>query len=84
MRHPLPRPATFVIEAFDEAFKKGRQEIFNTDQGSPFTTREFASKLTEASIEISFSQSRSTLRNLSIETATPKPLIRSAIYCGGG
>ena len=29
-----------------------KPENFNTDQGSQFTSREFASKLTEASVEI--------------------------------
>ena len=43
----------FVLEALDEALEKGRPEIFNTDQGSQFTSRDFTSKLLDASIEVS-------------------------------
>jgi len=29
--------ADFCVEALEEALKKGRPEVFNTDQGSQFT-----------------------------------------------
>ena len=29
--------ADFCVEALEEAFRKGRPDIFNTDQGSQFT-----------------------------------------------
>jgi putative transposase len=58
---------TFVIEALEEALEKGRPEIFNTDQGSQFTSRDFTSKLTEASIEISMDGRGRATDNVFIE-----------------
>lgn len=58
---------TFVIETLEEALEKGRPEIFNTDQGSQFTSREFTSKLTEASIEISMDGRGRATDNVFIE-----------------
>lgn len=58
---------TFVIEALEEALEKGRPEIFNTDQGSQFTSREFTSKLIEASIEISMDGRGRATDNVFIE-----------------
>ena len=52
-RHSNSMDTTLAIEAFEEALEKDRPQIFNTDQGSQYTSREFTSKLTEASIEIS-------------------------------
>ena len=44
----------FCVEALQEALAKhGRPEIFNTDQGSQFTSHEFTSVLTTADISIS-------------------------------
>ena len=46
--------AGFCIEALEEALAKhGRPEIFNTDQGSQFTSEAFTAKLTENKIAIS-------------------------------
>ena len=42
----------FVLEALEEALEKGHLEKFNTDQGSEFTSRDFTSKLLDASIEV--------------------------------
>jgi putative transposase len=33
--------ADFCMEAFEEALKKGKPDIFNTDQGSQFTGKAF-------------------------------------------
>ena len=44
----------FCIEALEEALKNhGRPEIFNTDQGSQFTSLEFTQKLKDNEIRIS-------------------------------
>jgi len=44
----------FCIEALEEAFgKHGRPEIFNTDQGSQFTSPRFTRILKEAGVRIS-------------------------------
>lgn len=46
--------ADFCIEALEEALAKhGRPEIFNTDQGSQFTSEAFTAKLIENKIAIS-------------------------------
>ena len=41
------------IEALEEALQHGRPEIFNTDQGSQFTSHEFTKRLEQESISIS-------------------------------
>ncbi len=43
----------FCIEALKEALQKGRPEIFNTDQGSQFTSAEFVSILVSHGIRVS-------------------------------
>src|SRR5262249_10912278 len=45
--------AAFCLEALEEALGLGRPEIFNTDQGSQFTCREFTGRLERAAIAIS-------------------------------
>lgn len=46
--------AGFCIEALDEAMARfGKPEIFNTDQGSQFTSADFTGKLKAAGIKIS-------------------------------
>jgi len=43
----------FCLEALDEALSRARPEIFNTDQGSQFTSREYTERLEEAGIAVS-------------------------------
>jgi putative transposase len=43
----------FCLEALDEALLRGRPEIFNTDLGSQFTSREYTGRLEEAGIAVS-------------------------------
>ena len=46
--------ASFCIEALEEAMTRfGRPEIFNSDQGSQFTSADFTDKLKAAGIKIS-------------------------------
>jgi putative transposase len=46
--------SSFCIEALDEAFSRNEKpEIFNTDQGSQFTSEAFAERLKEEGIRIS-------------------------------
>jgi putative transposase len=53
-RVSITMEADFCIEALEEALAKhGRPEIFNTDQGSQFTSEAFTAKLTENKIAIS-------------------------------
>jgi len=43
----------FCLEALNEALEGGRPEIFNSDQGGQFTSREFTGRLEEIGIRIS-------------------------------
>lgn len=53
-RVSITMDAAFCVEALEEALARhGRPEIFNTDQGSQFTSLEFTSVLTAASVAIS-------------------------------
>ena len=45
--------ANFCIEALEEALKRGQPDIFNTDQGSQFTSREFIQALRDWGVKIS-------------------------------
>jgi putative transposase len=57
----------FVLEALEEALEQGRPEIFNTDRGSQFTSRDFTSKLLNASIEVSMDGRGRATDNVFIE-----------------
>jgi putative transposase len=57
----------FCVEALKEALKKGRPEIFNTDQGSQFTSQEFVSLLKSQSVKVSMDGSGRYADNLFIE-----------------
>ncbi len=43
----------FCLEALEEALRRGRPEIFNSDQGVQFTSQEFTGRLAAAEIRIS-------------------------------
>lgn len=58
----------FCIEALDEAIKNyGTPEIFNSDQGSQFTSNEFTQKLLENGIKISMDGKGRWIDNVFIE-----------------
>ncbi len=57
----------FCLEALDEALDQGTPEIFNTDQGSQFTSRLFTDRLHSKSIEISMNGRGRALDNVFIE-----------------
>lgn len=51
--------ADFCVEVLEEALARyGKPEIFNTDQGSQFTSRTFTSVLHEADVRISMNMVR--------------------------
>ena len=53
-RVSITMEAAFCVEALEEALARhGKPEIFNTDQGSQFTSHEFTSVLTNAGVSIS-------------------------------
>ena len=58
----------FCREALDEAIKKyGKPEIFNSDQGSQFTSKDFTGRLEELNIKISMDGKGRALDNIYIE-----------------
>jgi len=57
----------FCVAALEEALRKGRPEIFNTDQGSQFTSEAFTGLLKQKGIQISMDGKGSYRDNLFIE-----------------
>lgn len=58
---------SFCVEALDEALQLGHPEIFNTDQGSQFTSDLFTGKLLSNRIKISMDSRGRALDNVFIE-----------------
>ncbi len=59
--------AGFCVEALEEAFRKGRPDIFNTDQGAQFTSEAFTGLLQQHGVRISMDGKGSYNDNLFIE-----------------
>jgi putative transposase len=60
--------AHFCIDALDEAFRKyGKPDIFNTDQGSQFTSAAFVGKLEKNEIKVSMDGKGRCLDNVVVE-----------------
>ena len=59
--------ADFCVEALKEALRKGRPEIFNTDQGTQFTGKAFTGLLEQHGVRISMDGKGSYRDNLFIE-----------------
>jgi putative transposase len=59
--------ADFCVEALEEALKKGKPDIFNTDQGAQFTSEAFTGLLEQYGIRISMDGKGSYNDNLFIE-----------------
>jgi putative transposase len=57
----------FCLEALDEALARGRPQIFNTDQGSQFTSREYTGRLEEAGVAVSRDGRGRALDNVFVE-----------------
>ena len=57
----------FCVEALEEALSKGKPEIFNTDQGSQFTSDAFTGALLEQGIQISMDGKGSYQDNIFVE-----------------
>ena len=52
-RLPNTMEADFCVDALKEALGQGQPEVFNTDQGSQFTSLEFTQALQEHGVKIS-------------------------------
>ena len=59
--------ADFCVDALEEALGKGRPEIFNTDQGSQFTSEAFTEVLQDNGIRISMDGKGSYMDNIFVE-----------------
>lgn len=57
----------FCLEALDAALGRGRPEIFNTDQGSQFTSREYTGRLEAAGVAVSRDGRGRALDNVFVE-----------------
>jgi len=57
----------FCVEALEEALSKGRPEIFNTDQGSQFTSEAFTSRLLAQGIQVSMDGRGRCMDNVFVE-----------------
>ncbi len=59
--------ADFCMEALSETLAQGRCEIFNTDQGSQFTTPRFTTLLLDKDIQVSMDGRGRALDNVFVE-----------------
>ena len=59
--------ADFCVEALEDALRKGKPDVFNTDQGSQFTGKTFTGLLEKHEIKISMDGKGSYRDNLFIE-----------------
>lgn len=57
----------FGLEALETALRRGRPEIFNTDQGAQFTSRAFTERLRQGAIQISMDGRGRALDNVFVE-----------------
>ena len=57
----------FCVEALEEALSKGKPEIFNTDQGSQFTSEAFTGRLLEQGIQVSMDGKGRCMDNVLVE-----------------
>ena len=57
----------FCLRALDRALESGSPDIFNTDQGVQFTSRDFTGRLVEAGIRISMDGRGRALDNIFVE-----------------
>jgi putative transposase len=59
--------SAFCVRALEQALARGRPGIFNTDQGSQFTSQEFTGRLREAEVRISRDGRGRALDNVFVE-----------------
>ncbi len=57
----------FCLSALDKALRSGKPEIFNTDQGSQFTSLSFVNKVLDNNVRLSMDSKGRALDNIFIE-----------------
>lgn len=63
----LTMDTSFVLEALQKAFARGKPQIINSDQGGQFTSADYVKLLKEARIQISMDGKNRALDNVFIE-----------------
>ena len=72
---------SFCLAALEEALAKfGKPEIFNTDQGSQFTSAAFTGALAEAGVAISMDGRGRWMDNVFIERLWRSAQVRGRLY----
>ena len=64
---PTPLEVDFCVAALEEALSKGRPQIFNTDQGSQFTSEAFTSMLLAQGVQVSMDGRGRCMDNVFVE-----------------
>lgn len=59
--------SSFCVEGLEEALEKAKPDIFNTDQGAQFTSKEFTDVLKAKTIKISMDSKGRALDNIFVE-----------------
>lgn len=59
--------ARFCLEALEQALAGGQPEVFNTDQGSQFTSQAFTGRLEQAGVRVSMDGRGRALDNVFVE-----------------
>ena len=67
LRISITLDASFCLEALEEALEYGKPEIFNTDQGTQYTSPVFTGILEKANIKISMDGRGRALDNIFVE-----------------
>ena len=62
-----PLDTDFCVDALEEALSRGTPEIFNTDQGSQFTSEAFTNVLRHHGIQISMDGKGRCMDNIFVE-----------------
>ena len=63
----------FCLEALDEALRIAKPEIFNSDQGSQFTSDAFVGRLLDRAVAVSMDGRGRALDNVFIESRRAGP-----------
>ena len=58
---------SFCLEMLDEALSRGKPEVFNTDQGVPFTAQAWTGRLEAAGVQVSMDGKGRCLDNVFVE-----------------
>ena len=59
--------SAFCLEALETALRRGRPQIFNTDQGAQFTSRAFTERLRQGGVQMSMDGRGRALDNVFVE-----------------